>query len=440
MIRRACSSARRRLNSDDSNNNTKAMRSRSQERSLQHQQEHHHQQQQHQQDRTIREESSFRGGSQASSTDAGNNSEHGSIDALIQDILLDDLSNNNNTSSIGDVEMNGARRPFPTSKSDSEVKTMADAVNRNQVIILNGSSSYKQSQQQQQQQQQQSSKTSPRNKKKSSKGVVPKSPNYYCRSQSEPMGFPGLADDNYNNKDFDNFEEEEATAAAAADVEIVAVKSLDNDIGTSSSGIRSASMSVPIPTLLRYPVSETRDLNCWSETPLNIFKVRGSNYLNDKKKVASDAYLMRARGCDLLLFPTDKQQQQQPPATVMERYVQIYISVFSVYVCLYVCVRGWVSLLYSIHTDIYAFFHVKHWLYSLNETRLLLFSVGCVCVCLQVWVYSFFRYAQPPSFFAKTLLYQLEIHGTQRNNKIMLLYADIHIHTQKHTHNYYSMA
>lgn len=60
-----------------------------------------------------------------------------------------------------------------------------------------------------------------------------------------------------------------------------------------------------LPTLPRYPVAETRDLNCWSEPKVDIFKVRGKNYLKDKKKVASEPYLFRARGCDLLLFPKE---------------------------------------------------------------------------------------------------------------------------------------
>jgi Protein ENHANCED DISEASE RESISTANCE 2, C-terminal len=59
------------------------------------------------------------------------------------------------------------------------------------------------------------------------------------------------------------------------------------------------------PTLPRYPVAETRDLNCWSEPKVDVFKVRGKNYLKDKKKVPSEEYLFRARGCDLLLFPSE---------------------------------------------------------------------------------------------------------------------------------------
>ena len=58
---------------------------------------------------------------------------------------------------------------------------------------------------------------------------------------------------------------------------------------------------VGLPTLPRYPVSQTHDKNCWSEPPVNKFHVRGPNYLTDKKKIQSGPYLLRARGCDLFL-------------------------------------------------------------------------------------------------------------------------------------------
>jgi hypothetical protein len=55
----------------------------------------------------------------------------------------------------------------------------------------------------------------------------------------------------------------------------------------------------PRPTIPRFPVAETRNQNCWSEPSIDIFRVRGENYLYDKKKIQSDPYLLRARGCDL---------------------------------------------------------------------------------------------------------------------------------------------
>jgi hypothetical protein len=58
-----------------------------------------------------------------------------------------------------------------------------------------------------------------------------------------------------------------------------------------------------LPTLPRFPVSETQDTNCWSEPSVSIFNVRGEDYLTNKKKVASGPYLLRARGVDL--FVTD---------------------------------------------------------------------------------------------------------------------------------------
>lgn len=56
-----------------------------------------------------------------------------------------------------------------------------------------------------------------------------------------------------------------------------------------------------LPTLQRYPFAENNNKNCWSEPPVDIFKVRGPNYLNDKKKVTANRYLLRPRGCDLFL-------------------------------------------------------------------------------------------------------------------------------------------
>lgn len=57
------------------------------------------------------------------------------------------------------------------------------------------------------------------------------------------------------------------------------------------------------PTLARFPVSSSGDKHCWSEPNHGIYAVRGSNYLQDQQKVESGPYLLRARGCDLLLSP-----------------------------------------------------------------------------------------------------------------------------------------
>ncbi len=55
-------------------------------------------------------------------------------------------------------------------------------------------------------------------------------------------------------------------------------------------------------TLYRFPCTQTRNQNCWSESPIEIFSVRGSNYMNgDKKKVRTKNYIFEARGCDLFL-------------------------------------------------------------------------------------------------------------------------------------------
>jgi hypothetical protein len=56
-----------------------------------------------------------------------------------------------------------------------------------------------------------------------------------------------------------------------------------------------------LPTLSRFPFAETNNRNCWSESPANIFHVRGGNYLTDKKKEKATKYLLQSRGCDLFL-------------------------------------------------------------------------------------------------------------------------------------------
>ena len=56
-----------------------------------------------------------------------------------------------------------------------------------------------------------------------------------------------------------------------------------------------------LATLPRFPYAETNNKNCWSETPVKIFSVRGENYLKKKKKVTATKYLLRARGCDLFV-------------------------------------------------------------------------------------------------------------------------------------------
>ena len=61
-----------------------------------------------------------------------------------------------------------------------------------------------------------------------------------------------------------------------------------------------------IPTLPRFPVAETRNQNCFSEPPVSIFHVRGSNYFVDKKKDESGPYLMPARGCDFFMTENHK--------------------------------------------------------------------------------------------------------------------------------------
>lgn len=69
-------------------------------------------------------------------------------------------------------------------------------------------------------------------------------------------------------------------------------------------------------TIPRFPVGSQRDKHCWSEPSHSIYSVRGDSYLEDGQKVESGPYLLRARGCDLLLSSNGN----EPPCHV-GRYV-----------------------------------------------------------------------------------------------------------------------
>lgn len=57
-----------------------------------------------------------------------------------------------------------------------------------------------------------------------------------------------------------------------------------------------------LPTLHRFPCTQTRNQNCWSESPIELFSVRGPNYMSgDKIKIPCKNYLLSSRGCDLFL-------------------------------------------------------------------------------------------------------------------------------------------
>ena len=45
-------------------------------------------------------------------------------------------------------------------------------------------------------------------------------------------------------------------------------------------------------------------LNCWSEPVSNTFKVRGPNYLKDRRKIPSDSFIFPIRAVDLFLTDT----------------------------------------------------------------------------------------------------------------------------------------
>lgn len=80
--------------------------------------------------------------------------------------------------------------------------------------------------------------------------------------------------------------------------------------------------SESFPTIARFPLC-TGNRNCWSEPSHEIYCVRGANYLQDGQKVESEPFLLRARGCDLLLSPDGV----APPKNV-GRYVDKYVRAY----------------------------------------------------------------------------------------------------------------
>lgn len=57
-----------------------------------------------------------------------------------------------------------------------------------------------------------------------------------------------------------------------------------------------------LPTLHRFPCTRTRNQNCWSESPPEMFYIRGPNYMNgDKTKIRCKHYILQSRGSDLFL-------------------------------------------------------------------------------------------------------------------------------------------
>lgn len=79
---------------------------------------------------------------------------------------------------------------------------------------------------------------------------------------------------------------------------------------------------IVLPSLPRYPVADTRNLNCWNEPPVSLFQVRGPHYFQDKVKVTSGPYLFAARGCDLFL--SDEKNQVEAEDRYVPNYKFIY--------------------------------------------------------------------------------------------------------------------
>jgi hypothetical protein len=74
-----------------------------------------------------------------------------------------------------------------------------------------------------------------------------------------------------------------------------------NGAGPKSATLYESSSTEVLPTFPPFVAGSVKAKNCWSQPPLEIFSVRGGNYLQDSKKVGSGPCLLLTRGCDLLL-------------------------------------------------------------------------------------------------------------------------------------------
>jgi len=87
---------------------------------------------------------------------------------------------------------------------------------------------------------------------------------------------------------------------------------VNGDSPTRRTRTESTGDSFSLPTLARFPCAETKDMHCWSTSPIDIFNVRGPHYLSGKKeKVKSGPFLLQPRGVDLFLSDDPPQSTGQ---------------------------------------------------------------------------------------------------------------------------------
>jgi hypothetical protein len=131
------------------------------------------------------------------------------------------------------------------------------------------------------------------------------SSNDLYRSMSDPFD-TAHGDDNFGGTAGTASDDDDDIYYVAASTSQI---SIHNDVSTNRDSRpmdRNSHPTLQIPTFSRYPCTESKNKNCWSEPPIAIFHVRGMNYCTDQKKVPSQPYLLRSRGSDIFLTDPKK--------------------------------------------------------------------------------------------------------------------------------------
>ncbi|GKY92108.1 hypothetical protein MPSEU_000182200 [Mayamaea pseudoterrestris] len=120
------------------------------------------------------------------------------------------------------------------------------------------------------------------------------------RAMSDP--FDAQEQDDDDNDDSNGIDDNDSKRFWMTQQQQVDVAASNKSV--TSSGATTTDVA-PLPTFPRFPVSATRNRNCWSEPPISLFKVRSEHYLtNGRQKTTSGPFMLTARGCDLLLLNT----------------------------------------------------------------------------------------------------------------------------------------
>ncbi|KAK8813231.1 hypothetical protein WA158_002823 [Blastocystis sp. Blastoise] len=117
-------------------------------------------------------------------------------------------------------------------------------------------------------------------------------------------------------------EEKEAAVEALKNM---GVEVDDNTPAETPCGVDSTRGLKPIEAMYEshLPIGETEDgKHCWSQLCGSVFKVRGKNYLKDKKKFHSEPSFLRCVGVELLVSDKDTEHLCERPDSFVNRAVK----------------------------------------------------------------------------------------------------------------------